>query len=78
MYKSEKTKFIHNPFGEKVAEQSRSKSRAWCKTIVTTSFYIRSYNSFAPSPQNTVRVQKYVMELKSNKVCHLQTGNNYK
>ena len=26
-------------------------SRAWCKTIVTTSFYIRSYNSFAPSPQ---------------------------
>ena len=21
--------------------------RAWCKTIVTTSFYIRSYNSFA-------------------------------
>jgi len=27
-------------------------SRAWCKTIVTTctSFYIGSYNSFAPSP----------------------------
>ena len=24
-------------------------SRDWCKTIVTTSFYIRSYNSFAPS-----------------------------
>jgi len=26
-------------------------SRAWCKTIVTTSFYIRSYNNFAPSPR---------------------------
>ena len=26
-------------------------SRAWCKTIVTTSFYIRTYNSFAPSPR---------------------------
>jgi len=26
-------------------------SRAWCKTIVTTSFYIRSCNSFAPSPR---------------------------
>jgi len=28
-------------------------SRAWCKTIVhvTTSFYIRRYNSFAPSPR---------------------------
>ena len=26
-------------------------SRAWCKTIITTSFYIRSYNSFAPSPR---------------------------
>ena len=25
--------------------------RSWCKTIVTTSFYIRSYNSFAPSPR---------------------------
>jgi len=29
----------------------RNIARAWCKTIVTTSFYIRSYNSFAPSPQ---------------------------
>ena len=29
-------------------------TRAWCKTIVTTSFYIRSYNSFAPSPRKTV------------------------
>jgi len=29
-------------------------SRAWCKTIVTTSFYIRSYNSFAPSPRFAV------------------------
>jgi len=28
-----------------------SLSRAWCKTMVTTSFYIRSYNSFAPSPR---------------------------
>ena len=27
-------------------------ARAWCKTIVTTSFYIRSYNSFTPSPGN--------------------------
>ena len=26
--------------------------RAWCKTIVTNSFYIRSYNSFAPIPRN--------------------------
>jgi len=26
-------------------------SRVWCKTIVTTSFYIRSFNSFAPSPR---------------------------
>jgi len=31
-----------------------SKSRTWCKTIVTTSFYIRTCNSFAPSPQNMV------------------------
>ena len=28
------------------------KSRAWCKTIVTTSFYIRSYSSFALSHRN--------------------------
>jgi len=28
------------------------KSRAWCKTTVTTLFYIRRYNSFAPSPRN--------------------------
>jgi len=27
--------------------------RAWCKSIVTTSLYIRSYNSFAPSPRFT-------------------------
>ena len=26
-------------------------SRAWCKTIVTTLFYILSYNSFAPDPR---------------------------
>jgi len=26
-------------------------SRTWCKTIITTSFYIRSYNSFAPIPR---------------------------
>ena len=25
--------------------------RAWCKTIVTTLFYIISYNSLAPSPE---------------------------
>jgi len=31
-------------------QKQNSKSRAWCKTIVTTSFYIRSYNSFAPIP----------------------------
>ena len=29
-------------------------SRAWCKTIVTTLFYIRRYNSFAPSSQIAV------------------------
>ena len=29
-----------------------SQSRAWCKTNVTTAFYIRIYNSFAPSPRN--------------------------
>ena len=28
--------------------------RAWCKTIVTISFYIRSYNSFAPSPRHVL------------------------
>jgi len=28
-----------------------SYSRAWCKTVITTSFYIRRYNSFAPSPR---------------------------
>ena len=28
------------------------KSRAWCKTIVATWFYITSYNSSAPSPRN--------------------------
>ena len=32
----------------------KSKSRAWCKTIVTTSFYIRSCNSFAPSTRNVI------------------------
>ena len=30
--------------------------RAWCKTIVTTSFYIRSYNSFASSPRIVYRI----------------------
>jgi len=30
-------------------ESMASVSRAWCKTIVTSSFYIRSYNSFALS-----------------------------
>ena len=35
-------------------KMQESKSRAWCKTIVTTSFYIRSYNSFAPSPRNII------------------------
>jgi len=29
--------------------------RAWCKTIVTTLFFIPSYVSFAPSPQITFR-----------------------
>jgi len=28
-----------------------SSSSVWCKTIVTTSIYIRSYNSFAPIPR---------------------------
>ena len=28
--------------------------RSWCKTIVTTLFYISSYNIFAPSPQYVV------------------------
>jgi len=32
----------------------QTQSRAWCKTIVTTSFYVRSYNSFAPSPRGEV------------------------
>jgi len=27
-------------------------SRTWCKTIVTTFFYITNYNGFAPSPQH--------------------------
>jgi len=31
-----------------------NKSKAWCKTIVTTIFYIKRYNSFAPSPRNAV------------------------
>jgi len=33
-----------------------NKARAWCKTFVTTSFYIRSYcnNSFAPSPRKAI------------------------
>jgi len=35
--------------------QRESISRAWCKTIVTTSFYIMSYNSFAPSPRYSQR-----------------------
>ena len=30
---------------------SKTTSRASCKTIVTTLFYIRSYNSFPPSPR---------------------------
>jgi len=29
-----------------------STSRDWCKTSLTTLFYITSYNSFAPSPGN--------------------------
>ena len=28
-----------------------SSSRVWCKPVVTTFFYITSYNSFAPSPR---------------------------
>ena len=36
-------------------------SRAWCKTIVTTSFYIRSYNSFAPSPRYAVVSMKLTL-----------------
>ena len=39
-------------------------SRAWCKTIGTTSFYIRSYNSFAPSP-------RYILCHKFNKSTHV-------
>jgi len=31
-------------------------SRAWCKNNVTTSFYIRSYNSFAPNPRYAVLI----------------------
>jgi len=38
-------------------KQGTSTSRVWCKTIVTTSFYIRSYNSFAPSPRHAVCVK---------------------
>jgi len=30
-------------------ENPLSIRRAWCKTILTTFFYITSYNSFAPS-----------------------------
>ena len=32
----------------------KRKPRAWCKTIVTTLFYITSYNNYAPSPGNKV------------------------
>jgi len=37
----------------KCSRASINKPRAWCKTIVTTSFYIRTYDSFAPSPRNS-------------------------
>jgi len=45
-----------SPYCSKVPKFTliKSASRAWCKTIVTTSFYIRSYNSFAPSPRHTI------------------------
>jgi len=41
-------------------EMLLSKSRAWCKTIVTTSLYIRSYNSLtlAISPRSSVKEKK--------------------
>jgi len=42
-------------------------SRAWCKTIVTTSFYIRSYNSFAPSPRYVLSIYPF----KNNVCCFL-------
>ena len=46
-------RFLKTLKGAKPApdEILKSIARAWCKTIVTTSFYIRSYNSFAPSPR---------------------------
>jgi len=46
----EAEQFTHSQIGtrQSVAE---STSRALCKTVVTTSFCIRSYNSFAPSPR---------------------------
>ena len=37
-----------------VCNCKKTVSRAWCKTIVTTTFYIRSYNSFAPSPRYVI------------------------
>jgi len=38
-------------FQKSVSLRCDCDSRTWCKTIVTTSFYIRSYNSFAPNPR---------------------------
>jgi len=35
--------------------------KAWCKTIVTTLFYITSYNSFAPSSWTTMLINWFLI-----------------
>jgi len=47
--------------------------RAWCKTIVTTSFYIRSYNGFAPSTRYRLSVE--VMGKSKHIFCKCRHGD---
>ena len=46
-----------------MANTENYNSRAWYKTIVITSFYIRSYNSFAPSPRHALSFPLFVTDV---------------
>ena len=58
-----------------------STPKAWCKTIVTTSFYIRSYISFAPSPRHAHHfIGERIMNIKKSSTsvmciqCEIENG----
>ena len=44
--------------------------RVWCKTMVTTLFYITSYNSFAPRPWYTVWADNLARYIHWHKYLH--------